>query len=54
MPPISTRRAHATDVETVASFIHALLDELSGGKAPTPDVVRQSAETVLADAACSL
>jgi GNAT superfamily N-acetyltransferase len=50
MPSISTHSANATDAETVARFIHALLDELTGGKAPTPDVVRQSAETVLADA----
>ncbi len=50
MPSISTRSANSTDAETVARFIHALLDELTGGKAPTPDVVRQSAETVLADA----
>ncbi|MGX7877002.1 GNAT family N-acetyltransferase [Mesorhizobium sp. ORM6] len=38
------------DAETVARFIHALLDELSGGKAPTPDFVKQSAATVLANA----
>ncbi|WP_246811257.1 hypothetical protein [Mesorhizobium sp. AA22] len=54
MPSISTRSANATDADTVARFIHALLDELTGGKAPTPDVVRQSAETVLADAGGSL
>ncbi|QRM32704.1 GNAT family N-acetyltransferase [Microvirga sp. VF16] len=50
MPSISTRRATAMDTETIAGFIHALLDELSGGKAPARDVIRQSAETVLADA----
>lgn len=50
MPSISTRRANATDAETVARFSHALLDELTGGKAPAPDDVRQSAQIMLADA----
>ncbi|UPJ47999.1 GNAT family N-acetyltransferase [Bradyrhizobium sp. 200] len=49
MPTISTRRAEVTDAATVARFVHALLDELSGGKAPGIETVRQSAETVLAD-----
>ncbi|BCH26915.1 GNAT family N-acetyltransferase [Mesorhizobium sp. L-8-3] len=50
MPSISTRRANATDAGTVVRFIHALLDELTGGKAPAPDDVRQSAQIMLADA----
>lgn len=49
MPSISTRRANATDADLVALFIHALLDELSGGKAPALDNIKHSAEIVLAD-----
>lgn len=49
MPSVSTGRANLLDAETGARFIHALLDELSGGKAPTPDFVKQSAATVLAN-----
>ncbi|WP_028350548.1 GNAT family N-acetyltransferase [Bradyrhizobium murdochi] len=49
MPTMSTRRAEVTDAATVARFVHALLDELSGGKAPGIEIVTQNAETVLAD-----
>lgn len=49
MPNISIRRAEASDVSTVSRFVHALLDELSGGKAPAIESVTQSAKTVLAD-----
>jgi len=47
MSIVSTRRTNATDVETVDRF---MLDELSGGKAPPLDIIRQRAQTVLADA----
>lgn len=50
MPPISTRRAEVTDAATVARFVHALLDKLSGGKAADIETVTQHAATVLADA----
>lgn len=50
MPTISTRRAGTADAATVARFVHALLDELSGGKAPGIETVTRSAQTVLADA----
>lgn len=50
MLTISTRRAEVADAVTVARFVHALLDELSGGKAADIETVTQNAETVLADA----
>lgn len=34
----------------MSGFVHALLDELSGGQAPAIDFIRTTAETVLADA----
>lgn len=34
----------------MSGFVHALLDELSGGQAPAIDFIRTTTETVLADA----
>lgn len=53
MSTISTRRAAPADTAIVARFVHALLDELSGGKAPEIETVEQSARTVLAEAGVS-
>lgn len=49
-PAIVTRRADTADVAIVARFVHALLDELSGGMAPSLGVVSRSAQAVIADA----
>lgn len=50
MPTISTRKADIADAGIIAPFVHALLDELSGGKAPGLETVTQNAASVLADA----
>lgn len=50
MPNVSTHRAKAADAATVARFVHALLDELSGGKAPAAETVLRRAESVLSEA----
>lgn len=47
MPPISVRLAQGEDAATVASLVHSLLDELSGGKAPGAKEVAERAATVL-------
>lgn len=49
MREISTRLAGAGDAEAVAGLVHALLDELSGGKAPAPKAVLDTARAVLAE-----
>ncbi|MFN4155542.1 MAG: GNAT family N-acetyltransferase [Paracoccaceae bacterium] len=48
MPPVSICRAGPADAATVARFVHALLDELSGGSPPLLQEVMGRAETVLA------
>ena len=49
MPMISVRLAHDNDAATVARFVHALLDELSGGKSPGIENVTLVTETALSD-----
>jgi GNAT superfamily N-acetyltransferase len=49
MPTVSTRRAEVTDAATVARFVHALVEELSGGKNLGIESATRTAETVLAD-----
>lgn len=43
VPEISVRVANTEDAATVAHFVHALLDELSGGEAPTIAEIREIA-----------
>ena len=50
MPEISIHIAQSGDAAIVAGFVHALLDELSGGKPPAIEDVTEHAEAVLADA----
>jgi GNAT superfamily N-acetyltransferase len=50
MPEISVRRAERTEAGIVASFVHALLDELSDGAPPALGAVIEHAEDVLAGA----
>ncbi|MBY6201301.1 GNAT family N-acetyltransferase [Maritalea mobilis] len=47
MTAISIRQAQDKDATTVASLVHALLDELSGGNAPELSEVTRSAKAVL-------
>ncbi len=49
MPAITIRRALAEDASTVGRFVHALLDELSGGKAAAIEIVTRNAGIVLAE-----
>lgn len=49
MPTVSTRRAEVADAATLARFVHALVEELSGGKNLGIGAATRSAETVLAD-----
>lgn len=49
MTVISTRKAGIDDADVVAGFVHALLDELSGGKAPEPGTILRNTRLVLAD-----
>jgi len=49
MTAISIRHAQAGDAATVAGFVHALLDELSGGKPPAMDDVIERARAVLSE-----
>lgn len=48
-PSLSIRRAESADVALVARFVHALIDELSGGEAPALAAVTESARMVIAD-----
>lgn len=48
MLTITMRRATPDDVAAVACHVHALLDELSDGQAPTLDAVTATARNVLA------
>ncbi|KAA0920609.1 GNAT family N-acetyltransferase [Aquicoccus porphyridii] len=49
MTPISVRLAEGEDAATVAVLVHALLDELSGGKAPTVEEITERAKAVLSE-----
>lgn len=49
MPDIVIERAGAEEAGAVAGLIHALLDELSGGKAPAPEALAEAAGRVFAD-----
>lgn len=49
MQAIFIRHAEATDNETVSRLVHALLNELAGGKGPTLELVIRTAEMVLED-----
>lgn len=48
MLAVSTRKAQAEDVETVADFVHALLEEISGGNAPNRQSVIMNARSIIA------
>ena len=48
MIKISVQAAQDKDVAIVSSFVHALLDELSGGKPPAIEGVTEGAEVILA------
>jgi GNAT superfamily N-acetyltransferase len=48
MIKISVQAAQDKDVAIVSSFVHALLDELSGGKPPAIEGVTEVAEVILA------
>lgn len=48
MLSVTTRKAQAEDVEIIADFVHALLDEISGGNAPNRQTVIQNARSVIA------
>lgn len=48
MPKISIRSAQNKDAAIVACFVHALLDELSGGKPPAIEDVTQATKAALA------
>ncbi|MFV0473910.1 MAG: GNAT family N-acetyltransferase [Pikeienuella sp.] len=50
MTKIEVERAGAAETAAIAELVHALLDELSGGKAAAPETMARTAETVLADA----
>lgn len=54
MPNLTVREAQSEDSAIVAGLVHALLDELSGGAPPDLPVVRQNAETVLAETAVAV
>lgn len=47
MNPISVRLAQDSDVPAVAGFVHALLNELAGGDAPSIEKIADRAEAVL-------
>lgn len=49
MAAISVRPAQTAETMTVACFVHALLDELSGGKAPAAETILRNAQVVLAE-----
>lgn len=50
MTGISVRAARVEDAAIVADFVHALIDELSGGKAPAKQGVFDIAQALLAGA----
>lgn len=47
-PTITIRTATGNDAEAVSDLVHALIDELSGGKAPAPAVMAATARDLLA------
>ena len=48
MAALTLHHADPADAETVATLIHALLEELSGGAAPTFDTLKTTTAAVLA------
>lgn len=49
MTSISVQLAQHNDTATVARFVHALLDELSGGKPPAIEEIAEVAEAILSE-----